>query len=164
MSPDQEREDLIKTTYDLNLPIDVLFIKIEKFTDLASAGRSQISQKQSVDFTYNIFRKTGIFTRYLLKWDAKPLLNQTWTQMRVDFRQAVKKLRKTGALQVNSLHANLVQEIVSGVQEAIQHDFHPSSPFPSTMIPESVPSMQQNDESTLDSTIQSNTMPTDTII
>ena len=53
---------------------------------------------------------------------------------------------------------------MSGVQEAIQHDFHPSSPFPSTMIPESVPSMQQNDESTLDSTIQLNAMPTDTTI
>ena len=160
---EQERETLIKSTYNPNLPIDVLFSKIEKFTDLASAGRSPISQKQSVDFAYNIFRKTGIFTRYLLEWDAKPILNQTWIQMRVDFRQAVKELRKTGALQVNSLHANLVQEIVSGVQEAIQQDFHSSSPFPLTTIPESVPSILQTDESTLDSTIV-NAMATDTTI
>ena len=83
--------------------------------------------------------------------------------MRVDFRQAVKELRKTGALQVNSLHANLVQEIVSGVQEAIQQDFHSSSPFPSKTITESVPSILQTDESTLDSTVV-NAMATDTTI
>ena len=161
---EEEREALIKTDYDPNLPIDILFSKIEQFTDLASAGRSPISQKQSVDFAYNIFRKSGLFTRYLIQWDNKPPLNKTWTQMRVDFRKAVKELRKTGALEVKSLHANLVQDIVSGVQEAFRDDFRPPSPFMSPQIQDSIPSMQHTDESTLDSTIQLNAMPTDTTI
>ena len=76
---EEERKDLIKTNYDPNLPVDILFSKIEQFTDLASAGRSPISQKQSVDFAYNIFHKSGLFTRYLIKLDEKPPLNKMWT-------------------------------------------------------------------------------------
>ena len=50
----------------------------------------------------------------------KALLAKTWIQMKVDFREAVKELRRTGDLQVGDLHANLVQEIVSGLQDAIE--------------------------------------------
>ena len=40
--------------------------------------------------------------------------------MKIDFRKTLKELKKTGGIQVKNIHANLVQEIVNGIQEVIQ--------------------------------------------
>ena len=40
--------------------------------------------------------------------------------MKVDFWQAVKELRRTRGLKIQDLYANLVSDIVNGIQEAIQ--------------------------------------------
>ena len=40
--------------------------------------------------------------------------------MKMDFRKALKELKKTCALQILSMHANLVQDIVTGIQDVIQ--------------------------------------------
>ena len=122
ISPETLKEKNIEfetLKYNPNLPIDVIFNKIEKFTNIAEAACSPITQKQSIDFAYNTFRTAQIFTKYLIDWDAKPTFNQTWIQMKVDFCKAIKELRRTGALEVANKHANLVQEIVSGIQEVI---------------------------------------------
>ena len=123
ISPETLEEERQKTnllTFDPSLPVDIIFTKIAKFTDLADAARSPLTQKQSVDFAYNAFRRSGIFTKFLMDWDEKPLLAQTWIQLKIDFRSAVKKLKKAGTLTTNAMHANLVQDIVNGVQEALQ--------------------------------------------
>lgn len=59
-------------------------------------------------------------TQYLIKWDRKPILNQTWIQMKVGFCAVVKELERTGSLQVTNMHAIFVQDIVLGIQKAIQ--------------------------------------------
>ena len=74
--------------------------------------------------------------------------------MKIDFRKAVQELRKTGALQVANMHANLVQDIVSGIQDVIQPALENAAP----------PSLQGTDiieESSLASTLQMNAMTTD---
>ena len=69
ISPETLEEERQKTnllTFDLSLPAYIIFTKITKFTDLAEAARSPLTQKQSVDFAYNSFRRSGIFTKFLM--------------------------------------------------------------------------------------------------
>ena len=81
----EKRTEVENIQFDPNLPIDVIFNKIEKFTHISEAARSPLTQKQSTDFAYNIFLSAQIFTKYLIDWEAKPILNQTWIQMKIDF-------------------------------------------------------------------------------
>ena len=62
-----------------------------------------------------ILKKSTTFGTYLIKWDARPDIQKTWIQFKIDFRQAVKELRRSGDLKVKDLHANLVSEIVSEI-------------------------------------------------
>ena len=62
----EKRIEIENIQFDPNLPIDVIYNKIEKFTHLAEAARSPLNQKQSIDFAYNIFRDATIFTKYLI--------------------------------------------------------------------------------------------------
>ena len=65
----EKRVEIENTLFDPNLPIDVIFNKIEKFTHISEAARSPLTQKQSIDFTYSIFRSANIFTKYLIDWE-----------------------------------------------------------------------------------------------
>ena len=83
ISPETLKEERQKTnqlTYDPALPVDIIFTKIVQFTNLAEAARSPLSQKQSIDFAYNAFRRSGAFTKFLIEWDEKSILNQTWIE------------------------------------------------------------------------------------
>ena len=155
---EEERQKINQLTFDPILPVDVIFTKIEKFTNLAEAARSPLNQKQSIDFAYNAFRRSGIFTKFLIDWDEKPFLNQTWIQFKIDFRSAVKKLKKAGTLQTNAMHANLVQDIVSGVQEALQPpidmDYSP---------PPSITPTDHTDDTSLTPTVQMNAISDNTV-
>ena len=74
--------------------------------------------------------------------------------MKIDFRKALKELKKTGGIQVKNMHANLVQEIVNGIQEVIQP----------TLENAGLPSLQETDatdKSSLASTLQMNAIMTD---
>ena len=157
---EEERQKANQLTYDPALPVDVIFTKIVQFTNLAEAARSPLSQKQSIDFAYNAFRRSGAFTKFLLEWDEKPLLNQTWIQFKVDFRSAVKKLKKTGGLQVSQMHANLVSDIVSGVQESFQSIVDTSTSF--SPPPSITPSEQTEDTSV--TTLQMNAVTDNTVL
>ena len=115
----EKRQIVEQMIFDPALPIDVIFNAIEKHTDIAESARAPLTQTQCVNIAYVILKKSNAFSTYLEKWDARLPITQTWIQFKIDFRQAVKSLRRTGSLQVQQLHANLVSEIVSGIQEAI---------------------------------------------
>ena len=155
---EEERQKMSQLTFDPILLVDVIFTKIEKFTNLAEASRSPLSQKQSIDFAYNAFRRSGIFTKFLIDWDEKPILNQTWIQLKIDFRNAVKKLKKAGTLQTNAMHANLVQDIVSGVQEALQPTIDTDYSSPPSVTP-----TEQTDDTSLTPTVQMNAISDNTV-
>ena len=94
-----------------------------------------------------------------MDWDEKPILNQTWIQLKVDFRSAVKKLKKAQYLQTNAMHANLVQDIVSGVQEALQPTIDADYSSPPSVTP-----TDQTDDTSLTPTIQMNAVTDSTVI
>ena len=64
---EEERQKTNQLTYDPALPVGVIFTNIVKFCNLAEAARSPLSQKQSIDFAYNAFRRPGAFTKYLIE-------------------------------------------------------------------------------------------------
>ena len=74
--------------------------------------------------------------------------------MKIDFRKAVKELRLTEAFQVANMHANLVQDIVSGIQNVIQPALENAS------LP-SLTGLDSTKDSSLASTLQMNTIATD---
>ena len=105
----------------------MVFNEIEKFTNIAESARAPFTQPQRINIVYVIFNKSNAFSNYLIKWDAKPNIQKTRIQFKVDFRQAVKELHQTRSLQVQHFHANLVSDIVSGIQEVIQPVFQQST-------------------------------------
>ena len=157
---EEERQKTNQLTYDPALPVDIIFTKIVAFTNLAEAASSPLSQKQCIDFAYNAFRRSGAFAKFLMEWDDKPALNRTWLQFKVDFRSAVKKLKKTGGLQVSQMHANLVSEIVSGVQDSFQSIMDTSSSF--SPPPDIIPSDTTEDSSV--TTLQMNAISDNTVL
>ena len=132
----EKRQIVEQMVFDPSLPIDVLFNAIEVFTDIAESARAPLTQVQCINIAYVILKKSNTFSTYLIKWDAKLPIQKTWIQFKVEFRQAVKELRRTGSLQVQHLHANLVSEIVSGIQEAIQPSLQSSPSLAITDITE----------------------------
>ena len=157
---EEERQKTNQLTYDPALPVDIIFTKIVAFTNLAEAASSPLSQKQCIDFAYNAFRRSGAFAKFLMEWDDKPVLNRTWLQFKVDFRSAVKKLKKTGGLQVSQMHANLVSEIVSGVQDSFQSIMDTSTTF--SPPPDIIPSDATEDTSI--TTLQMNSISDNAVL
>ena len=84
--------------------------------------------------------------------------------MKVDFREAVKELRRTGDLQVRDMHANLVQEIVTGLQEAIEPDLLAATFSPPSLTPTDTYNDSSLPSNTTTSTLQMNATVTDSTI
>ena len=115
----KKRQTVETMVFNPALPINVIFNAIEKFTDIAEASGSPITQMQCRNIAYVILKKSNVFSTYLIAWDARVVIQKTWIQFKIDFRQAVKKLRRTCDLKVQQLHANLVTEIITRIQETI---------------------------------------------
>ena len=93
--------------------------------------------------------------------DARPVIQKTWIQFKIDFRQAVKELRRTGGLKIQQLHANLVSKIISRIQEVIQPTLTPPIPTISSYLSPNI-SMVSEDPS-FDSTVNLNAVVDPTV-
>ena len=62
--------------------------------DLAIAARNPYTQAQLIGFTLEIIQKSTDFEDTLIKWEAKPAADQTWDNLKVDFRAGHLFLRK----------------------------------------------------------------------
>ena len=100
-----KREDLrtLKTEledhiYDPILPIDVLFNKVDFFSDLTEFVEKPLSDTDKVDIVYIILNRCGVFQNSLLKWNQLPSASQTYDEMKKFFRQEHLDLEKVNAL------------------------------------------------------------------
>ena len=118
----EETEKLTSSIFDPIEPVDTLFMQIETLSVLADAGHSPFTPQQIVNFAYNAILKTRKFSSDIIKWNRLAAVNKTWIQFKVTFRQAQKELKETGDLRLDAQfqHANLVQDIVSGLSNALQ--------------------------------------------
>ena len=80
------------------LPIDVLFNKIEFFSDLRDFIGKSLPDDEKVDIIYIILNRCGVFQDSLLKWNKRTAATQTYNEMKKFFRQEHLDLDKVGAL------------------------------------------------------------------
>ena len=81
------------------------------------------SQGQIIGMAYSKFNKTGLLSIAVNEWNRKPNIQKTWIAFKEHFRQARKELKETsgstiGSSQLNET-ANLVQQVVDGVQQVL---------------------------------------------
>ena len=102
-----EREDEIKNfRYDPQLPVDTVFIKIDKFQDMCELVGNNNTGKQLVGLTYLIFSNTGVFINALTKWNEKIKDDKTYKNMATHMRKQHQALRKVSALNIKDLQIN----------------------------------------------------------
>lgn len=118
-----KQEELRQQVYDPATPIDTVFNAINDLADYAARGRVPYTQQQIVNFGYDILNNTGKFGHYLREWNRKPPNEQTWTNFQNFFRSAREELKDTSNLRADETpyHANIVQEIIDGIRNEINH-------------------------------------------
>ena len=116
----QEKDDaLMRMSYNPQEPIDVIFNAIEDLNELATIANTPMSESQSMNKAYILLNRTGQFKDSIREWNR--LLTHTWLLFTQHFRRAHLELRETTNLSLEAAQqANLVTQVVQGVQNALQ--------------------------------------------
>ena len=133
----QAEEKAVKEMhYDITHPIDVIFNKLEDLNDLSIATRADYTETQLINIVYVIINNTAKYQHYIRDWSRFQPAQNTWANFKTHFRQAHQELRETGDLQVRETRfdsANLVQEVIDGVQTALHSTDVPPLEYPVAM-------------------------------
>jgi hypothetical protein len=124
---DEYEQHLKAMTYDTALPIDTIFNAVEDLMEYAELANQPYTQRQAVAKAYTIINKTGRFKEAIKAWNRRTPLQQTWIAFKDEFRVAHREYRETTnlALEASELeqhNANLVQQLVDGVQNTLNVD------------------------------------------
>ena len=118
----EEEQKVLQWIFDPHLPIVLVFNKVNDLMDLASAAGAPYTANQLINFGYVIINKTGKFTTGIREWNRLPENQKTWETFMLHFTTAHRELRESGELTVSETPfqtANLIQEVVEGVQQAL---------------------------------------------
>ena len=118
----EETDRVTSFTFDPIQPVDTIYTLVADLSVLAEAGQAPYSPQQIMNFAYNILLKTRKFSTDIKVWNRLPPLQKTWIAFKQHFRDAQEELRETGELRLDETfhHANLVQDIVSGLSNALR--------------------------------------------
>ena len=102
------------------MPVDCVFTLVEDLAVLVDAGKAPFSPEYITNFAYNVINRTRKFYNDVKLWNRFAAPNKTWIAFKIHFRQAQEELRESGELRLDEYfhHANLVQDIVSGLKGA----------------------------------------------
>ena len=98
----QENEDGNKKSYDANMPIEVLFDKIEDGAEFAENASDPYNATQILRIAYNVVYKTGQFNLECDKWTEKDPGEKTWANFKVYFTLSHKRMRESKATADNA--------------------------------------------------------------
>ena len=118
-----EEKEVKEMFYDPAHPIDVIFNKVEDLSDLSAAARADFTEQQLINIAYVIITKTGKYQHYIREWSRLQPAQQSWANFKTQFRQAHQELKESGDLEVRESQfqsANIVQEVIDGVQSVLQ--------------------------------------------
>ena len=120
---EKKEEGLRELDYHPRQPVDIVFNTVEDLVDYAEMANTPYSQAQIIGMAYTKFNRTGLLSIAINEWNRKPTVQKTWIALKAHFRQARKELKETsgstiGSSQLNET-ANLVQQVVDGVQQAL---------------------------------------------
>jgi len=125
----QEEERAVKEmVYDTTHPIDIIFNKVEDLLDLSVAANADFTAQQLINIAYVIINRTGKYQTYIREWLRTPAADKTWTNFKTAFRRAHQELKEAGDLELKDTpyaSANLVQDVIDGVQTALAQDSPP---------------------------------------
>jgi hypothetical protein len=123
ISPNQlmEKEDTLKDViYDVSEPIDSVFNKVDRFSDLCELIQDPISDRRKTMLAYKIISKNNAFMDSLKMWNRKALRDKTYTNMKIFMRAEYSDLDEVGGLTLNNSilnQANILQELKSHQEE-----------------------------------------------
>ena len=92
------KNEVEEFVYDPILPIDVLFNKLEFFSDLSDFIKKPLQDAEKVDIIYIILNRCGVFQDSLKTWNKRPAVTQTYDEMKTFFRDEHLELDKVNAL------------------------------------------------------------------
>ena len=116
IKPEQHQEmkkEVEDYVYDPTLPIDILFNKIEFFSDVSDFANKAFPDDDKIDTAYITLNTCGVFKEGLKGWNKLPSTSKTWDAFKKFFRKEHLELDKVDALskQESSLnHAALLQQ------------------------------------------------------
>ena len=90
----EENKENMGAAYDVNLPIETLFKRIEECVQFAAAGDTPFTAPQVVSTAFRIVQKTGMYADDCKVWKRQTALYKTWAQFKVDFTIAHNELRE----------------------------------------------------------------------
>ena len=116
----ESNKEAMAATYDVNLPIETLFKRIEECVQFAAAGNTPFTAPQVVSTAFRTVQKTGMYTDDCKIWKRKPAQYKTWAQFKVDFTIAHNELREEQQTTRGAgFHANAVQDLQQETATAI---------------------------------------------
>ncbi len=139
-------------SYDPVNPIDGIFTAIHGLVHYADTAYSPYTQAQIVNMGYIILNRTGVFRRWILDWNAKPQVQQTWMNFKIHFRTAHQQLRETTSLrqQQTPFHANVIQDFLMDLKQELRQAMLTPSTFNETPTAvNSVSTMSSDTSSTI---------------
>ncbi len=109
--------------YHPSQPVDLVFNTVEDLVDYAEMAKQPYTQSQIIGMAYLKFNQSGLLSIAVNEWNRKPDLQKTWIAFKTHFRTARKELKETSGSTIESSQlnetANLVQQVVDGVQQAL---------------------------------------------
>jgi hypothetical protein len=94
-----------------------------------------LTSSQTIAKAYVILNKTRRFKNDITAWNRLPAIGKTWESFKTHFRHAHQEFRETTDVMLEDLelqrnNANLVQQVVNGMQQATW----PPKPPPTPML------------------------------
>ena len=132
----QERKERVsRMSYSLSQPINIIFNALDNLADYAELSDTPFSERQIMAKAFMILNRTQCFQQALLAWKCRGRLQQTWNNFKAFFHTTHTELHSISNFtleeaQRHQERANLVAEVVQGIQNAL----------PSTVFEQSQPS------------------------
>ena len=116
-------------SYSLAQPIYMIFNALDDLADYADLSDSPYTERQIISKALVILNRTQCFQQPILDWKRRPRLQSTWVNFKTFFSRAHKDLRSVNNLTIEAAQhqeerANLVSEVVAGIQNTLPDAFH----------------------------------------
>jgi hypothetical protein len=113
----------LNTPYDPNLPIEMLFQKIQDARAFAVAGGQPYGAAMIINIAYTLVFNIGLFPDACRSWQSRAIAGKKWAQFKIDFATAHREFRLTNqTAQQSGFHsANMMIE--QGRDDSMQDTF-----------------------------------------
>jgi hypothetical protein len=124
--------------FDISQPVDTVFNAIEDLAELADHANSSLTPQQMMDLAYVIFAKHPILQQDLRAWNRIPLIERTWGNMLLHFRDAQNDLSSLPTAADIYHQANAVTTMADLVAQRLLDSMPPTPDEPFVPPPDTI--------------------------